>query len=567
MKDPIRSLVCLAVVLLASCSDELITEKPVNFTQASVVYGDSVKISQFVNNIYSFLPEGYNRLGSNSMLASATDDAVHAVRGSAAEKLGTGAWGPTALRDDPFSSSYTGIRKSFVYEEEIHPEIQDIVMTAAGRDLYYGQVLFLRALLNFELLKRFGGYPLVTEALDSDQDLNIPRSTYDECVNYIAGLCDEAVNLLPSTYPSGHLGRATKGAALALKARLLLYSASPLFNDPGKAAGGLESGSYDPAKWEAAAEAAAAVINITDIGAPAYELYKSGTGYDAFFYTLNGNQEIILSKMATSNNTIERLNGPVSITGGEGGTSPSLDLVNAYEMETGEPFDWNNPAHAADPFAARDPRFAKSILFNGATWMNNMTIETFEGGKDKVGNQATRTSFYLRKFLNINARWAGQTGKTLHCFPLFRYGEVLLNYAEAMNEAYGPDADPEGFGMTARQAVHLIRERAGLTGNTDLSLTVAPGDKTEMREAVRHERRIELVFEEHRYWDLRRWRTAEQVLNQPVRGLGITRNPDETYSYMPHVVEQRVFAPRMYLYPFPQEEISRNSNLIQNTGW
>lgn len=567
MKSLIYTLALFTLMLFYACSDEGINEVPANFNPASVIYGDSLKIAQFVNNIYSFLPSGYNRLAGNSMIASATDEAVHAVRGSAAEKLGTGMWGPNAIYDDPFSSSYTGIRRSYVYEEQIQPYIEDIVMTSYGRNLLYGQVLFMRALYNFELLKRFGGYPIVLKALQTNEDLSIPRSTYDECVSYISGLCDEAAELLPLTWPDNQLGRATKGAALALKARLLLYAASPLFNDPAKPNDSPENGQYDPTKWEKAAEAAAAVINLNDGIAPVYALYTGGTGYDAFFYTLNANKEIILSKMAMPNNNIERLNGPVSITGGEGGTNPTLDLVDAYEMKTGEPFDWSNPANAADPFANRDPRFEKSILYNGAKWMNNMTIETYEGGKDKVGNRATRTGFYLRKFLNVNASWNPPAGTTNHSFPLFRYGEVLLNYAEAMNEAYGPDADPQGYGLTARDAVELIRTRAGLTGNTDLSLTVPPGDQSKMRDAIRHERHIELAFEEHRHLDLRRWKIAEQVLNQPVSGLQIIRNRDNSLTYTSVTVEQRVFTPRMYLYPFPQEEIGRNDSLVQNTGW
>ena len=547
-----------------SCSDETIDDYPANFVQADVICGDSVKVTQFVNNIYSYIPDGYNRLGDNSMVASSTDEAVHAVRGSAAESWGTGSWGPTSIPDNLFSSCYSGIRRTFIYEEQIYPNVKDNVMTSVGRDLYYGQVLFLRALLNFELLKRFGGYPIVKKALETNDDLNCPRSTCDECVGYITGLCDNAAELLPVKYADNQLGRATKGAALALKARLLLYSASPLFNDPSKTSDGLENGKYDASKWEKAAEASAAVINLKNGSASAYDLYKS---YDAFFYTLASNKEIILSKMATTNNTVERLNGPSSITGGEGGTCPTLDLVNDYEMKSGVSFDWNNPDHAANPFGNRDPRFEKSILFNGAGWMNNMTIETYEGGKDKTGNKATRTSFYLRKFLNVNARWNAPVGKTNHCFPIFRYGEVLLNYAEAVNEAYGPDMDPKAYGMTARAAITLIRGRAGLTGNIDLSGSVPAGDQDLMRRAIRHERRIELAFEEHRHLDLRRWKTAEQILNQSVFGLEITKNTDGTYSYAPQTVEERVFSEKMYLYPFPQEEINRNTGLIQNSGW
>lgn len=556
----------LVLLMFASCSDETINDYPADFNSASVIYGDSLKIVRFVNYIYTFLPGMGNRLGGNSMVAAATDEAVHAVRGSEAERWATGGWSPTQLHDDRFSANYEGIRRSFEYEEEIQPYIEDNVMTQVGRDLCYGEALFLRAFFNFDLLKRYGGYPIIRHVLSSDEDLNIARSSYDTCVEYIAQLCDSAATLLPATWPNAQLGRATKGAALALKARMLLYAASPQFNDPDNPVDSPEHGSYDPAKWEAAAEAAAAVINLKVGTAPVYALFNN---YANFFTTIGANnKEIILSKMAGAGNGMEKMNGPVSITGGEGGTCPTLDLVNDYEMKTGIPFSWDNPTHAANPFANRDPRFDQSILYNGAKWMNNMTIETFEGGKDKVGNNATRTGFYLRKFLSVNARWNPPTGTAYHCAPLLRYGEVLLNYAEAMNEAYGPDVDPKGYGMTARKAVELIRTRAGLTGNRNLASTVPTGNKDKMREAIRHERRIELVFEEHRHLDLRRWKLAEDVLNQPVHGLKIIKQPNGTYTYTPEKVEERVFdSPKMYLFPFPQSEISRNKSLTQNTDW
>ena len=548
---------------LSSCSDEDIKEIPVEFTPVHIICGDSTKIVQYVNNVYTFLPDGYNRFDENtSMLASSTDEAVHAVVGSGMQRWGEGGWSPADLLDNPLNKCYTGIRRSFIFEEEILPLVDNNVMGEFGKKLCLGQIYFLRAYYNLEILKRFGGYPLVKTVLTTSDDLNIPRSTYDECVDYIVDLCGQAAELLPITYATNQLGRATKGAALALKARTLLYAASPLFNDPTQVDDTFEHGKYDASKWEKAAEAAAAVIKLNTDG-----LYTDGKGYEDFFYTLDKNNEIILSRMCAAHNDVERLNGPVSITNGEGGTCPSLNLVNDYEMIDGKAFDWNNPEHAANPFANRDPRFEKSILYNGSTWMNNMVVETFTGGKDFTGVKATRTGFYIRKFCNISASWNAPIGKAFHCFPLLRYGDLLLMYAEAMNEAYGPDTDSKGYGLTARQAVALIRERAGLTGNIDLSETVPAGNREKMRIAIQHERRIELAFEEHRHLDLRRWKLAEQVLNQPVLGLKIDKKEDGTFTYTPQVVESREFTPKMYLYPFPQSEMSRNTNLKQNTGW
>jgi hypothetical protein len=591
MRKIIFTISCFVMSLaFQSCSEETIDSVPANFPQASSIYANKVTVLQFINNLYTFVPRGYNRLDLNpasndevsgaagatpgiptpgvftAMVAAATDEAVHATRNSAAERWATGQWNSASsnLWDSPYRVIYTGIRRTYNYTEDIDPNL--IIgnganeLKTAERDQYYGQVVFLRALFNFELLKRFGGYPIVRKQLNTGEDLSIPKSSYEDCVKYISELCDEAQGLLPLIYPAStsDFGRATKGAALALKARLLLYAASPLNNTAGNVA-----------KWQAAAEAAAAVVNLKNAGTNVYSLYPAGTvgaGYEAFFTTIAGNNELIFSKMEPANNTIERLNGLPSISGGLGGTCPTLDLVNDYEMVNGLAFDWNNPVHSANPFANRDPRFAKSILFNGATWMNSgasAIVETFEGGKDKTGSNPTRTGFYLRKFLNVSARWVAPIGNTNHCFPLFRYAEVLLNYAEAMNEAYGPD-DPVAYGMTARQAITLIRTRAGLTGNQSVPLA---NTQALMRVAIHHERRIELAFEEHRHMDLRRWKTAETVLNQPVYGLKIVKTGATSFTYTPEVVESRVFAAKMYYYPFPQQELSRNQGLVQNPGW
>ena len=546
--------ICLGAWILA-CSDETINSERTGVTPSDIVYNDSLRSFQFLTDLYWHLPTGYRF----DQVVCSTDEAVWAVPGSAAQRWGEGAWSPSALRDNLFDRCYQGIRRSFVFQNEIYPNIPDHIISPNGKTRMMAQVLFLRAYFNFELLKRFGGYPLVDHLLSDVEDLNIPRSTYDKCVEYIVELCDAAAEELPESYPGEQFGRATKGAALALKARVLLYAASPLFNDPAKTSDDLEHGAYSPAKWEQAAKAAVDVINLNR-----YSLYNS---YPNFFLNLSPNSEIIISRVAGDSRDLEEDNGPSGYTRGGGGTCPTWDLVCAYEMLNGEPFDPENAAHMANPFAGRDPRFAASILYNGADWMQNRRIETFEGGLDKTGERATPTSFYLRKFLSRTAQWTGTTGVANHSFPLIRYGEVLLNYAEAMNEAYGPDND-NGYGLTARDAIEMIRERAGLTGNIDLSNTVSADDKDKMREAIRHERRIELVFEEHRHLDLRRWKTAEIVLNQAVSGLKIERATGGALTYTPIPnVQNRIFNAKMYLYPFPQTEMARNSRLIQNTDW
>lgn len=544
-------------LMFFSCTEK-IDDTPLAFLQLSDAFTDSIYIRQFVNTAYNNLPNGYNRLRGSSMLASATDEAMNCVPYSGANDFAKGSWGPILNPDNAWNGNYVGIRKINNFFSNILPNIPDKTFKSqASLNNIVGSAYFLRAMFYFELVKRYGGVPIITEMLDASSDINIPRNTYDECVNYIIQQCDSAARLLPVAYPNDNqidLGRATKGAALALKARTLLYSASPLFNDPGQTNDSYFHGAYTATKWELAAKAAHEVIALN-----VYSLYSN---YAKLFTTLSGNKELILPRMLAASNDIEQLNGPTGYTNGGGGTAPSLNLVDAYEMKDGTPFDWSKPAMAANPFANRDPRFDISILYNGSSWMGS-TVDTYTGGDDLTSTNSTRTSFYLRKFLDENAKWFGQTGNTFHCFPIMRYAEVLLNYAEAMNEAYGAEADPQGYGLTAKKAIEMIRSRAGLS-----PFALSSGlDKTAMRNIVRHERQIELAFEEHRFFDVRRWKIAKEILSAPIKGLKITKNANNTFSYLVEEVDTRVFEPKMYIYPIQQSELNRIPVLEQSPLW
>jgi starch-binding outer membrane protein, SusD/RagB family len=538
------------------CSDR-IDDTPKDFYSIDLVFSDSTYVRQFVNNIYTFLPRGYNRI-DGATLACVTDDAVHCSVSLNAINMAKGIWGPSLNPDNQWNFNYTGIRRANDFLLNVLPNIPDKLFKSQQTiDMLAGQVYFLRALFHFELLKRYGGIPIVTEIFDANSGIDIPRNTYDECIDFIVSECDKAASLLPTEYSDkeNDFGRITKGASYALKSRALLYAASQFFNDPAENKESYEHRVYNDLGWEEAAKAAHDVI--------ALDVYSLYPDYGLFFNTLQGNEEIILSRMEAASNFIEMANGPSGYTGGRGGTGPSLNLVEAYDMADGSKFDWNYPQMAENPFANRDPRFYASILFNGVQWMGE-TVDTYEGGDDMDDINSTRTGFYMKKFLSEEARWfGGTTGTAYHCFPLIRYAEILLNYAEAMNEAYGPEIDPKGYGMTAKQAVEMIRERAGL-----IPFRITNGlSKNEMRDVIRHERRIELAFEEHRSFDVRRWKIAEQTLGGTIYGLKIIKENDGSYTYSKVKVEDRVFSSKMYLYPIPQYELNWNAALVQNSGW
>lgn len=554
MKKIIYSLIFAICILGMSCENKF-DDLPVDYYDINDVLSDSVFVIGVVNDMYYALPAGYNRLEGNSMIASTTDEAVQSGNTSEAQYMALGSWSASTVRDDAWSSSYAAIRKVNVFLNEIYPEIPEKLFKSSRTvELLVGQSYFLRAFFYFELVKRYGGVPIITEVLGIDDGTDISRDTYDECIDYIIDQCNKAAAILPDVWelPNNNFGKATKGAALALKARALLYAASPLFNDPSKPESTVEHGAYSVGKWQKAAQAAYDVISLN-----AYQLFNN---YTTFFTILNSNKEIIFSKMSIKNNNVEMLNGPTGYTDGKGGSCPSLDLVDAYQMANGSIFDWNNPAHAQNPFLNREPRFYASVIYNGATWMGSV-IQTFEGGKDLGNVNSTKTGFYLKKFMSEDAQWFGGTpGSTIHCFPFIRYAEILLNFAEAMNEANGPE-NAGTFGLTALSAVNQVRTRA------QVPLLPSGLSKEVMREKIQHERQIELAFEEHRHLDIRRWKLAESVFGKPVYGLKILSNEGNKFTYERKIVQNRVFRAEMYLYPIPQSEINRNSSLVQNSGW
>ena len=508
---------------------------------------------------YRFLPTGYDRI-DGAMLAAACDEADFAIAGSSVEKFQLGTWSALSCPNSSWTSAYRGIRRIRMFLEDSadyeHIIVRDTSTTTAKNN-YLEQCADLRCLraenhvmlayLYFELLKRYGGVPIITKSYNLGSEPDMIRDSYTDVVNEIVSEIDAALPDLKDNwqaYKPNDFGRLEKGSALAIKSRALLYAASPAFNPTG-----------DVQKWKKAAAAAKAVIDLNRYGLAA--------DYRAMFLGIQGHQstECILAYMTGDNNAPETANYPVSTNGGGTGTCPSANLVDAYENADGTPFSWDALAPGADPYAGRDPRLLQSIVVNGSSW-NGRTMETFVGGRDGLGvKNATTTGYYLKKFLTDNLDLEKKQ-TAVHSWPLFRYAEILLNYAEAMNEAYGADVDYFGDGKTARWAVNQVRNRAGMPG-------VVATTQAQMRECIHHERQIELAFEEHRFYDVRRWGepVAAAALGAPLRGIRIT-NTGGTLSYAPFNVENRVWKSHMILFPIPQSEVLASDGMIaQNPGW
>lgn len=541
---------------LSSCNGFLDREED-SFIDKTATFDSYNRTKQYLTYAYTLLPDGLNRFSREAMLASATDDAEFAIESAEIQQFNNGSWNALNNPDDVWNRYFSGISKCCTLLENTNHVNLDISRLDPDKQVEYANSLkdirmwraearFLRAYFHFELLKRYGPIPIVTSTLSINGNYeNTPRPTMKEVVDFIAKECDiaaDTLELTPWRNVNDAFGRATKGAALALKSRLLLYAASPLYVDFGDT--NEANKPTDVALWKSAADAAKAVIDLNQ-----YELASS---YADLFKNDFQNKEYIFVRRYAANSDFEKSNFPVSF-GGKGGTNPSQNLVDDYEMLDGTPFDWNDPAKAAQPFENRDARLGATILMN-MTPFKGKKVATYPEGADASPNpNATKTGYYLRKFLNedVNIQTGGSSSG--HVVPLFRLAEIYLNYAEALNECDPTNPDIALY-------LNKVRNRASLPNVSALS-------QEQMRAVIQHERRVELAFEEHRSWDVRRWKIASSTLGAPLMGVQIERKPLGGYTYMPVKVEQRVFQPKMYWYPIPQSEVLKLKQWKQNNGW
>ena len=517
------------------------------------------------------LPGMHNRISGN-YLDAATDDAVTSqVNVSDIDRLQTGAYTSTNLnRDNVWQQNYVSIRSTTVFATLINrvPLAEKLPDGRPARPAYRSEARFLRAMLYFDLVKRYGGVPILGDTIRQiDDNIQLPRNSFEECVNYIVRELDDIRDSLrvKEDMNSTSYGRVTKGAAMALKARVLLYAASPLFNGGNIEAGNALTGytTADPNRWKLAADAAKAVIDLD-----AYSLVPS---FQDVFITqgapVSSNTESIFWRQSGTGIDVEVNNGPVgySSAGGNGITSPTQNLVDAFPSINGLPI--SDPASGFDannPYANRDQRLKYTVFYNGALWLNR-EVQSYLGGADRPGGvqQQTKTGYYMRKFMgNFEASPGGVYQRTFHDFIYLRYAEVLLNYAEALNEFSGPSAG-------VFDAIRQLRQRAGIEAGADNSYGIpATITQDELRQLIRNERRVELAFEEHRYFDIRRWKIAAQVLGVPLRGVNVLRTSQGVLSFDYVTVANAVFRdPQMYLYPIPYNELIKNPQMRQNPQW
>jgi starch-binding outer membrane protein, SusD/RagB family len=550
---------CIVIASLAGCKKEFLDTK-IDTSQTPLTLSTNYSsLFSLANAPYNYLRNEFTIM-DNNLFAAASDEAVQTSVSANVRLFNNGSWNASNNPDNYYSTYYAGIRAANYFIEQ-SPNYRSFLalnrdtISTTGKINYTNDTLnigwyraeahILRAWYYFELSKRYGGVPLVTKTLEITDNTNLPSATYDDIINFIVSEVDTFCDSLQTNWKTSSFtnndGRLTKGAALALKARALVFAASPLHNS-----------SNDLSKWQKAAQAAHDVIVFAQ-GAGAYSL---NTDYRNYFLQNNTltSAETIWAIRYTGTNTLEINNYPISTAGGLSGLTPTDNLVSDFEYKsTRDPLK---------PYANRDPRLYYSIATNDTTWNSRKIDESVGGTDDMRKTNASKTGYYLKKFLNDNMNLT-QGATQVHNWPVFRYGEILLEYAEAMNEAYGADND-NGWGLTAKQALNAVRSRTGVA-----MPAVTIGDQAGFRNAVKHERRIELVFENYRYWDLLRWKDAATVLNGAMNGVLVTKNTSGQFIYTPVNVENRVFdASKMYYYPFPQTEIIKSKGILQqNAGW
>ena len=567
---------------------------------------------------HGLLMYGYGQLPylTTTQTDIATDDAVTNLAAGALWNMATsGTW----TADNNPMSRWDACKDGIQYLNLFLSKVEKVkwAPSAASKqqmfvDRLKGEAMGLRAVMYYHLLQAHGGYaddgvlygvPLLLTPEDGSSDFNQPRATFADCVKQCLADCDSAMALLPADYtdidsdeeiPAKYLalgaqktgynlvfGERSRGLmsgkiAEAVKAQTALLAASPAFRD----GSGVTS-----------AEAATLCANVLKRigGLDGFDVtgniwYKNKTKLNPDATEM---PEMLWREDRHLNNDQEKENFPPSLYG-NGLVNPSQNLVDAFPMRNGRPItDPDAGYDAQNPYANRDPRLENTVIYNGMTFKNkailtgmNMPNDDNETN-DNLNDieKSTRTGYYLKKLLreDVSVNPSSSLSQQ-HIYPRIRYTEIFLAYAEAANDAWGPDEDPTGIGFTAYNVIKAIRERAGigkdeygreLPGGGDVYIEECKADKEKMTALIRNERRLELCFENKRFWDLRRW---QMPLNESIRGMKIVKiDPDQVdspLSYTPFEVEDRKFDSSYQWYgPIPKDEVLKWSNLIQNKGW
>lgn len=539
------------------------------------IFSSKTQMETFLTSIYSYGIHSYLGYGSEAeapnnnpeetLMACATDEAEACASWYAPQRWNAGTINADSRDDEREGKRWIAIRKISVFLDRVDgvPGLEPAYLEQVK-----GEAKFIRALNYFEMLIRYGGIPIIDKRLELNDNFLIPRSTVEEVVNFILKDCNEATAVLPVSYPVNLRGRITKLAAMTLKAKTLLYAASPQFNtatpylDFGENNKLICLGSYDVNRWQLAADAAKEVLSHADEAGVSLIIDKGFDKNYKYQWEVYDNKEIILAEKGAGLKYFREwpwnaISPPSVYNGwsGQSGITPTLNFVKHYERRDGSPQTWD-PVGGSDLQAKMlelDYRFHQTVAYNMSYWNWQFPIiQIYQGGRDA---KTCYGGFWLHK-LYPEAINNTTTTTYIPNSTLFALNEVYLNYAEALNEAKGPT-------QQAYDAVNEIRRRSGMP---DLPTGLS---QEEFRKRIRNERAVELAFDGMRFWDIRRWLIAENegVMNGKMYGIKIYPITGKTeYRYETYVFENRTWLPRMYLHPFGRNEVNKGY-IIQNPGY
>lgn len=513
---------------------------------------------QMLTNVYSYMPKDLGAV-SGAMRDCACDDAEYGNSGSPVQYFTNGSWSAVNTVDDAWNLYY-GIRAANSFIEEVAKTDfsryeHDVQYANWMKKLAYFpyEARVLRAHYFFELARRYGDIAMPLAVLDKEGANSIVKTSFDDVVEFIVSECDECAPMLPDSYadqPGAQIGRVTKGFAMAVKSKALLYAASPLHNETG-----------DVDKWKRSAKAALDIIT-----SGIYSLDPDGCVNDI------SSPEIVMMVIGGDSQDFELMNFPIRFTEGKRtgptATFPSQNLVDAFETINGAAVKLTDAGWVSDdpqfdpqkPYDNRDPRFYRTVLANGMTFKDS-EIEVFEGGADhaEVTAGGSPTGYFLRKYIQETTSFVpDKTVTNKHHWVVYRYAETLLAYAESMVNAFGsPDYSDPDYPYPALWALNQVRNNAGMPET----------DADDFKNKLINEWRVEFAFEDHRFWDVRRWKIGDETQRELV-AVSIRKDADGTLNFYRQVYENRKWTDRMYFYPIPQSELFKNRNLYpQNLGW
>lgn len=540
MRKIIYSLSTIILLVFSSCNDFL-DKKPLDSITEDAVFNDDALLTAYVTACYNAYPNGFDE----AMMSSCTDESYTRHGGNSSILVSQGEMNPDNIEnfDSQRFANFNYWNSAYEYLRNINTFFAKYEEAQVSKELksrLYGEMKFIRAFVYANLIWRFGGVPIITKVYTlEDTDYTIKRNTYDECVDFILAEIDDAIQHLPAKMEGENKGRASADACKALRSRVLLYAASPLVNT-----------TNDMKKWERARDAAKEVIDL-----PGYSL---SSDYRNMF--LKDDNEVIFRKYYTKAqaNRMNLFNSPNGY-GGWGGNCPIQNLVDDYEMKaTGKkPLEAGSGYDPTHPYEGRDPRFYATVLYNGAMFRGR-SVETFiPNGQDSeqgaVGSwNCSKTGYYLYKYHDED-QVLNESEATTVPWTFFRLAEFYLNYAEAQ---YNLGNEEE-----CRWAINVIRSRKGV----DMPLVTATG--SELLEKLRNERRIELAFENHRYFDLRRWKLAEEYENKNAMGIKVEKDESGNLTYSEITVLERSFSPQHYWLPIPRSEIIKSSYTLEQNPY